>query len=792
MSEHCDRPDHNWFRHFFRRFDWWADSESDDEEVPATESGGTSAGNSNNNAGEILSTGSILGGSAEPEKQVVSPVIPDGCSTVRTNKLKVDYHLKTNSFNHKTDDYDLVSDLSTLVVRRASKVKFTVDFSGLYLPNGVEALKSGSLNLEYDDLGICQMYTACEINFTKVICSFDESDKEDGWFANFTSLDNDTRIGVIELSIPSTAIIGKYNLAIATSKSDKFCSKFDKPIYIMFNPYSSLDTVYMKNADEQKEYVENEEGGIFTGSKWRSSLRRWNFGHFDAGMMEACLRVLLRDRRQKTQPFRNIPKLRHAHYVCRVLTAAVGEFVLVGNWSGDYADGASPTSWNGSVKIIQQAMKTKKPTKFGQCWVFSGVLTTLCRSVGVPTRSVTCFASAHDTDESMTIDHYTDVETNDPIEYMNRDSVWNFHVWNEVWMSRPDFGNKVDYDGWQVIDATPQEESFGLYQCGPAPVKAIKQGQIDCGYEAPFIFGEVNADRHYWVCRKDVKTGRYAIEKLASKRTGACGANISTKRVGNDSRHEVTKYYKFAEGTDAERDAFAIAYSLGKGDTKFGDLDGTKETVDIAIDIEGDVSVGDNVTITMNCTPWRDGDYTYVAGVYACITLDRGETDTKNLIERFEGTVPMKSKTKTSFSVECSALKYFKRLENGNALTFSIIIIDKKRDSVSREDVTFVLDPPKDTIKLSVSSSIEVQKPFEVTVTVTNPFEIPLTNCVLSLEGSFMSHSSKNIGTLGVGETKSVNMTLTPKKKGNKRIIVDFDSKEIQDIKAHYVVTVAE
>lgn len=35
----------------------------------------------------------------------------------------------------------------------------------------------------------------------------------------------------------------------------------------------------------------------------------------------------------------------------------------------------------------------------------------------------------------------------------------NFHVWNEVWMSRKDLGK--DYDGWQVIDATPQETSEG-------------------------------------------------------------------------------------------------------------------------------------------------------------------------------------------------------------------------------------------------------------------------------------------------------------------------------------------
>lgn len=35
----------------------------------------------------------------------------------------------------------------------------------------------------------------------------------------------------------------------------------------------------------------------------------------------------------------------------------------------------------------------------------------------------------------------------------------NYHVWNEVWMGRPDL--PVGYGGWQALDATPQEASDG-------------------------------------------------------------------------------------------------------------------------------------------------------------------------------------------------------------------------------------------------------------------------------------------------------------------------------------------
>ena len=42
------------------------------------------------------------------------------------------------------------------------------------------------------------------------------------------------------------------------------------------------------------------------------------------------------------------------------------------------------------------------------------------------------------------------------------DSIWNFHVWNDVWMARSDL--PVGYGGWQAVDATPQEASGGRYQ----------------------------------------------------------------------------------------------------------------------------------------------------------------------------------------------------------------------------------------------------------------------------------------------------------------------------------------
>ena len=83
----------------------------------------------------------------------------------------------------------------------------------------------------------------------------------------------------------------------------------------------------------------------------------------------------------------------------------------------------------------------------------------VCRAIGIPCRSITNFSSAHDTHQNITIDTYLE-EDGEEIYDLNHDSVWNFHVWNDVWMARPDLPE--GYDGWQIIDATPQESSDGM------------------------------------------------------------------------------------------------------------------------------------------------------------------------------------------------------------------------------------------------------------------------------------------------------------------------------------------
>ena len=51
--------------------------------------------------------------------------------------------------------------------------------------------------------------------------------------------------------------------------------------------------------------------------------------------------------------------------------------MLTGRWTKEYPKNCTePWAWNGSVAILEEFMKTKRAVRYGQCWVFSGLVTT--------------------------------------------------------------------------------------------------------------------------------------------------------------------------------------------------------------------------------------------------------------------------------------------------------------------------------------------------------------------------------------------------------------------------------
>jgi hypothetical protein len=65
-----------------------------------------------------------------------------------------------------------------------------------------------------------------------------------------------------------------------------------------------------------------------------------------------------------------------SRHISTIVNSVDDNGIVVGNWKDDFRGGTAPTDWHGSSAIMQQFYRTKKPVKFGQCWVFSGLTTT--------------------------------------------------------------------------------------------------------------------------------------------------------------------------------------------------------------------------------------------------------------------------------------------------------------------------------------------------------------------------------------------------------------------------------
>lgn len=103
----------------------------------------------------------------------------------------------------------------------------------------------------------------------------------------------------------------------------------------------------------------------------------------------------------------------------------------------------------------------------------------------------------------------------------------------------------LEWMGVAVVCMHPNSTSCssGVFQCGPASVNAIKEGEVDKNFDMVFIFSEVNADRITWIYNS-----RNNSQKQNSVDTHSIGKYISTKAVGSNSRMDVTDKYKYAEG----------------------------------------------------------------------------------------------------------------------------------------------------------------------------------------------------------------------------------------------------
>ncbi|XP_055590398.1 annulin-like [Uranotaenia lowii] len=693
--------------------------------------------------------------------------------------LEVDPCIAENGTAHRTNRFELMNrdsidgSSSVLIARRGQSIKFKIlcnrefneerDIVSIMLavqPMNSETISHGHSTVVYLPLDVSGG-------------EFDEN--VTSWKARLSKIKENTMH--VEVITSPMASVSRWELSVDTKLkgNDKVnSSNTPIPFYLLFNPWCERDAVFLEDESLREEYVLADTTMIWRGCDRSFHPTIWKLGQFEKDILDCGLLLVSRVGRVRAT-YRGNP-IR----VARALSAAINSNddngALIGNWDTEFPDGTAPTAWVGSVEILQQYYRNRRSVKYGQCWVFSGVLATVARALGIPCRVVSNFNSAHDSEASLTIDYYFG-NNNDHLKEFSSDSTWNFHVWNELWMKREDLGQESAdlYDGWQAVDATPQELSDGMYKLGPAPVKAVKRGEVNVLYDCDFVFAEVNADEVYWRYR-----GPGQAIKLIRKDPSRIGQFISTKAVGIWEREDITESYKFRERSCDER--ITMMKALKETSNPFARLYTNEEFHDIHfdLDIRNDIKIGEPFTITLNVRNTSDENTYPVEGiVHVDTVLYTGRMRRPLKALPFKVEVEPNSTNTVELHLEFDEY-YSNVLDQAYFKILCSASVEGTNYEYFAQDDYRVRKPD---IKIALDNEPIGKSPLYVTATLTNPLPIPLTSGVFKFECSGVWQSVDiPYDYIGAGEESTVKFRIMPHFQGTAQIAAKFSSTELNDV----------
>ncbi|XP_045430593.1 protein-glutamine gamma-glutamyltransferase 6 [Pipistrellus kuhlii] len=640
---------------------------------------------------------------------------------------------------------------------------------------------------------------ASEALDTKAVFTTSELEVGDAWTAARAAQEGNTV--TIHITSPPDAVIGRYRLSTRLSSHRRHSDRKLGEFVLLFNPWCPEDDVFLASEEERQEYVLNDSGIIFRGVEKRIRAQGWNFGQFEEDILNICLSILDRSPGHQNDPATDVSRRHDPVYVTRIISAMVNSNndrgVVQGQWQGKYGGGTSPLHWRGSVAILHKWFKGRfKPVKYGQCWVFAGVMCTVLRCLGIATRIVSNFNSAHDTDRSLSVDKYVD-SFGRTLEDLTEDSMWNFHVWNESWFARQDLG--PSYNGWQVLDATPQEESEGVFRCGPASVTAIREGDVHLAHDGPFVFAEVNADYITWLWNEDDSRERVYSD---TKKIGRC---ISTKAVGSDSRVDITGLYKYPEGSRKERQVYSKAVRKlfgveasgrrarvrrggGRGLWREDLLEpATKPSITGKFKVLEPPMLGHDLKLALSLTNLTSRAQRVRVNL-SCATILYTRRPVAEIL-RESHPVRLGPEEEKKIPITISYSQYKEDLtEDKKILLAAMCLVTKGEKLLVEKDITL-----EDFITIKVLGPAMVGVAVVVEVLVVNPLLEKVEDGMLMVEGSGLLQGQLTIDvpSLEPQERALVQFHITPSKSGLRQLQVDFVSPQFSDIKGFVIINVA-
>jgi len=284
-----------------------------------------------------------------------------------------------------------------------------------------------------------------------------------------------------------------------------------------------LDVIFDNDSSQEEEFLTGKLGMFST----------WKYNYDDSNMINFVM-----------EKVEKIPC--EERTVINVLRHMMSEFsgdnsetgLIDGKWGGGYELGREPSAWTSPTEFFLEWSRLRTPIKYGQCWIFAECLTVCLRFLGIPTRTVYAKNSHINPSLSCSIDFFEDekymkshelsdeiifkeiedmnkflssclsedqdkaIEDDElfkPLLFSTKDSMWNIHYWNEVYISR----NGIIYH-WEALDSCPYTPSTcepykGKKILGPCKVSSIKSNYADELYDYRYLHSSVNSPFRIWI-----------------------------------------------------------------------------------------------------------------------------------------------------------------------------------------------------------------------------------------------------------------------------------------------------
>ncbi|XP_067096222.1 protein-glutamine gamma-glutamyltransferase 5-like isoform X1 [Osmerus mordax] len=558
------------------------------------------------------------------------------------------------------------------------------------------------------------------------------------WSAQIHPGDVHSRSLTLHLCSPPLSPVGLYKLQVNILRTHSRRTYAIGSFVLLCNPWLQEDPVYMPSEEQREEYVKKDHGVLYMGTPSNVISRPWIFGQYEQGVLEACLNILQVspqhiNNRQEDYLARGDPTYL-SRVVCAMVNCEDDLGVLKGKWSGSMKDGTSPLEWTGSADILKTwAQSSFSSVCYGQCWVFASVMCTVMRVLGIPSRVVSIFNSAHDTNSNLVIEEYythTGTKLN-----LSKDSIWNFHVWVECWMRRSDL--TPEFDGWQVLDPTPQEKSGDVFCCGPCPVRAIRNRCFNLPYDAPFIYASVNA-AVFTVILRDRVVVRKSLDK------GRVGQRIYTKSLGSNEPQDLTCAYKCTQNTNNH--------------TTCGQQ-GADESLAVSLKIDKVPLMGENICLTVIVTNRAN-----VCRVLKEHVNAQAEEYHGRPMETFwEATERLQVGPRRAVMVrhQIPSSDYEPVLLGHGFLNLAVVLKDEQTQERVIATEEFNMTSPQISIEVLGGDVLQLMKQHTALVSFTNTSSRPLRGAVLTVEASGLLEEKQQTRMVLLQPCQSMEMRVT-------------------------------